>query len=90
MYSLIISLDGDDTVHISTSKDKLETMALDYIRNNLNDITNFGSDDTHKMLMKTLEINDLESSIEIYSDLLTLQDEMLYMNIVPATIIYDA
>jgi len=90
MYSLIISHDSEDNIFVASSKDKLEVIALDYIKNNMSDIVNFGSDIIHSSLSEALKINDFDLATELYSDICSFQDEHVYMKIVPAHMVYDS
>lgn len=90
MYSLIISNQGGDVVQVSSSQQKLEAIALTTIANGIKQIPEFGSLEIHKILKECLKVKDAFSAMELFCEISDANYNMVYMRIVPATLILDA
>ncbi len=95
MYSLIISCDGEDYVHVGTTRERVEKLALDMIKKEImskdgGTWETFGELDVEKLLLEVIESKDTDSAMELFTDISDARGEMCHMRIVKAYMEMDA
>lgn len=94
MYALIISTNGEDTVHVGSTLNKMEKKAIEFIRGEIDldhgSWESFGKLDVEKLLMEALEHSEADSAMELFADISDVRGEMVFMRIVRADVEMDA
>lgn len=94
MYALIVSTSGEDYVHVSSTRERLDRKAIEIIKSHIDlsdeSWSGFGSLEVERLLLESMEANEADSAMELFSDISEARTEMVFMRIVPADLELDA
>lgn len=94
MHALIVSCNGEDQVHVTSTLGKAEKKAIEIIRGEIDldhgSWESFGALEVEQLLMEALEAGEAESAMELFADISDVRGEMMFMRIVQAEVELDA
>lgn len=94
MFALIVSVDGEDFVHVAATKARLEKKAIEIIKEEIaaqfENWHDFGKLDVEKLLLETLETNAADGAMDLFSDISDARGDMCFMRIVDADLELDS
>ena len=94
MHALIISTNGEDVVHVTSTLRKAEAKALEIIKGEIDTSQasweNFGQLEVEQLLMESITAGDAECAMDLFADISDARGDMVFMRIVKAEVELDS